>query len=84
MLRKRWRQTRRNRLTGVDSKPVYAAVIKSYGREQYIKGSTKLSGDYAKGDRKGTIDEVSKHKDDVKTGLLEWGWDKLKGNLFIA
>lgn len=39
---------------------MYAALVKSFGRERYTKASLKLEGDYVRDDRKGTIDEVSK------------------------
>ena len=50
------------RFTGTGFKPVYAAVIKSYGRERYMKSQfMKLAGDHVKGEGKGTIEEVSKY-----------------------
>jgi len=34
---KRWGKAPRNRFTGTGFKPVYAAVVKSYGCERYMK-----------------------------------------------
>jgi len=39
---------------------VYAALVKSQGRERYKKRQFKLSGNCTKDDRKGIIAEVSK------------------------
>lgn len=48
-----------------------------------MKSQFKLAGNYTKDDRKGTIDEVSKPQEDVKTGLLHLARDKLEDYLFI-